>query len=49
MYKFHFSCQDMHQKNINKSLACKEMEEKAMLLQSNVDSLNNDIKKLTSE
>lgn len=49
MPTFHFSCQDMQQKNTNKSLACKEMEEKADLLQSNIDSLNNDIKKLTSE
>lgn len=49
MCKFNFSCQDMQQKNISKSLACKEMEEKAVLLQSNVDSLNNDLKKLTSE
>lgn len=39
----------MHQNNVSKSLACKEMDEKATAMQSKVDSLDADIKKLTSE
>lgn len=39
----------MHQKNVNKSTECKEMDDNAAAMQSSVDSLNGDIKKLTSE
>ncbi|XP_025413267.1 uncharacterized protein LOC112685535 [Sipha flava] len=41
--------QEINQKNASKLLVCKEMDEKAAKMQSGVDSLNNDIKKLTSE
>jgi len=43
------SCQEMHQKNVNKSSECKEMDENAIALQTNVDLLDEDIQKLTSE
>lgn len=46
---FNFSCQEMQRNNINKSVACKELDEKCTAMQSDVDSLNNDIKMLTSE
>jgi len=43
------SCQEMQQKNVNKSSECQEMEENAIALQANVDSLDDDVQKLTSE
>ncbi|XP_060847135.1 uncharacterized protein LOC132926762 [Rhopalosiphum padi] len=43
------ACQEMHQKNVKKSSECKEMDENATAMQSSVDTLNGDIKKLTSE
>jgi len=43
------ACQEINQKNAKKSTSCNEMDKKAVLLQSDVDSLNGDIKKLTSE
>jgi len=39
----------MRQKNANKASECKEMEENATAMQSSVDSLDDDIQKLTSE
>ncbi|XP_015370303.1 PREDICTED: uncharacterized protein LOC107166237 [Diuraphis noxia] len=44
-----FSCQEMHQKNANKTSECKEMDENATAIQSSVDSLDDDLQKLTSE
>ncbi len=43
------ACQEMHQKHVKKSSECKEMDENATAMQSSVDTLKGDIKKLTSE
>lgn len=51
MYWFLFNvrCHEMHQSNVQKSMACEAMDNKAVAMQSSVDSLNADIKKLSSE
>lgn len=46
---FNFSCQQMKQTNVKKSMVCNEMDDKSSTIQSHINSLNSDIKKLTSE
>lgn len=49
MYMEFYSCQELHQNNINKSLSLEEVNKKATEMQSRVDSLDDDIKRMTSE
>lgn len=44
-----YSCQEMQQNNMKQSAICKEVDEKSVAIQSSVDSLNVDIRKLKSE